>query len=146
MHHKSKEPIMSNHTTVNPFLRFALRLDAAVSGTMGLLLTLASEPVAKLFSMPATFIFVVGMMCLPFSAALAWLSAQAKVPTSAVWIVIGSNAAWVIASILLLVTGLVTPNAMGSIFVIGQAAMVGLFAELQFIGMRKARAGEIAHA
>lgn len=137
---------MSNCTTITPFLRFALRLDATVSGTMGLLLTAGSSQISALLSLPGALVFGAGLVCLPFAATLAWLGAQDKVPAGAVWMVIGGNAVWVAASIILLVTGWVTPNAMGSIFVIAQAAMVGIFAELQFMGLRRAKIGEAAHA
>jgi hypothetical protein len=40
----------------------------------------------------------------------------------------------------LLASGLAAPTLVGQVFVIGQALVVGLFAELQFIGLRRARA------
>jgi hypothetical protein len=46
----------------------------------------------------------------------------------------------VIASVALLLSGLVAPTVWGIAFVIAQAVIVGAFAELQIIGMRKAAA------
>jgi len=48
------------------------------------------------------------------------------------------NGAWVIASVGLLLSGLVQPTGWGYAFVIAQAVIVGAFAELQIIGVRKA--------
>ena len=52
-------------------------------------------------------------------------------------IVIAGNAAWTIASIALLFSGAVTPNLLGEVFVAAQAIVVGAFAELQYIGLRR---------
>jgi hypothetical protein len=47
------------------------------------------------------------------------------------------NAAWIIASIALLFSGAVTPNLLGEAAVAMQAIAVGVFAELQYIGLRR---------
>jgi hypothetical protein len=56
---------------------------------------------------------------------------------SAVWAVVAVNAVWAADSLLLLASGLVRPTAAGYAFVIGQAAVVALYAELQFVGLRR---------
>lgn len=57
---------------------------------------------------------------------------------------IAGNAAWTLASIALLLSGTVTPNLLGEVFVAVQAIATGVFAELQFIGLR--RSGSILAA
>jgi hypothetical protein len=54
-----------------------------------------------------------------------------------VWSIIVCNASWVAASLLLLVGGWVAPTALGYAFVIAQAVVVGVFAELQYMAVRK---------
>jgi hypothetical protein len=44
---------------------------------------------------------------------------------------------WVAGSVLLLVSGRFEPNALGFAFVLGQAAAVAVFAEMQYVGLRK---------
>ena len=56
---------------------------------------------------------------------------------SAVKLIIALNVAWVAGSIGLLMSGTVTPTVLGYAFVIVQAVVVGVFAELQFIGLRR---------
>jgi hypothetical protein len=51
--------------------------------------------------------------------------------------VVAGNAAWAVASIALLFSGAVSPNLSGEIFVAMQAIAVGVFAELQFLGLRR---------
>jgi hypothetical protein len=50
---------------------------------------------------------------------------------------IALNVLWVAASIGLLLSGWVAPTLLGYAFVIAQAVVVGAFAELQIIGLRR---------
>ena len=56
-----------------------------------------------------------------------------------VWSIIGLNVVWVIDSVLILATGWVEPNALGYAVVIAQALAVGVFAELEYVGLRRSR-------
>ena len=51
--------------------------------------------------------------------------------------VIVGNAAWTLGSIALLFSGAVSPNLLGQVFIVAQAIATGVFAELQYIGLRK---------
>jgi hypothetical protein len=63
--------------------------------------------------------------------------ALAPVLNLLVLVVIAGNAAWTLGSIALLFSGAVSPNLLGQIFIVAQAIATGVFAELQFIGLRK---------
>jgi hypothetical protein len=54
-----------------------------------------------------------------------------------VLLVIVGNAAWTLGSIALLFSGAVSPNLLGQVFIVAQAIATGVFAELQYIGLRK---------
>ena len=56
---------------------------------------------------------------------------------AAVKAIIALNVLWVLGSVGLLVSGWVAPTVLGYAFVIVQAIVVGVFAELQFIGLRR---------
>jgi hypothetical protein len=58
-------------------------------------------------------------------------------PKLLVTIVIAGNAAWTLASIALLFSAAVSPNLLGEAAIAMQAMMVGVLAELQFIGLRR---------
>jgi len=58
-------------------------------------------------------------------------------PRALVAIVVAGNAAWTIASVALLFSGWVTPNLLGEVLVAAQAIVVGVFAELQYVGLRR---------
>ena len=51
--------------------------------------------------------------------------------------VIVGNAAWTLGSIALLFSGAVAPNLLGQVFIVAQAIATGVFAELQYVGLRK---------
>jgi hypothetical protein len=54
-----------------------------------------------------------------------------------VWAVIVVNALWVLDSVALLFMDWIAPNLVGAIFIAAQAVAVGVFAELQYVGLRK---------
>jgi hypothetical protein len=62
-----------------------------------------------------------------------------------VFAIVACNALWALDSVLLLVTGWVEPTILGEVFVVGQATVVAVLAELEFIGLRRSTVVE-AHA
>jgi hypothetical protein len=52
------------------------------------------------------------------------------------WAVIVLNSLWVVQSCALLLTDWVAPNVAGYVFVLGQAAVTALLAELEYRGLR----------
>jgi hypothetical protein len=67
---------------------------------------------------------------LPIAAFMAVLARQARPWPGGVWLVILGNAAWVLASIAVLVV--MGPNSLGAGFLIIQAMVVALFAFAEF--------------
>ena len=62
---------------------------------------------------------------------------RSTVAKALVLLVIVGNAAWTLGSVALLFSGAVSPNLLGQVFVVAQAIATGVFAELQYIGLRK---------
>jgi hypothetical protein len=120
------------------FLRRMLLIDAAISGSTGVLLAVGADTLERLLSVPAAVLRPAGVSLLPFAALLVALATRPALPRAAVMAVIGANALWVVASVLLLVSGLVTPTVLGYTFVIVQAIAVLGFAELQWMGLKRA--------
>ncbi len=122
---------------LSPFLRRVLLTDAAISGAAGGLMILGANVVDRLLGLPPTLLFWAGISLLPFAATLVFLATREAVSRTAVWAIIGVNALWVADSILLLLTGWVAPTGLGVAFIIMQAVAVALFAELQYMGLRR---------
>ena len=64
-------------------------------------------------------------------------SEREAISRPAVQAIIAMNVLWVAGSVLVLVGGFTSPTVLGYAFVIAQAVVVGVFAELQFIGLRR---------
>lgn len=124
---------------MSTFLHRALSLDAAATGATAALLLAGAGWLAGPLGLPAGLLRGAGLVLVPFVALVAWAGLRPVPPASAVLAVIGLNAAWVVASILLLVGGWVAPTALGTAFVVAQALVVGAFAELQLLGLRRTR-------
>lgn len=124
--------------SMNRLLRGALFADAIASGAMGVLLSALPTTLASLLALPEPLLRYTGAFLVLYAAFVGWLGARARPHALLIWAVIIGNAIWVIDSLLLVASGWVNPSALGYAFVIAQALAVGVFAELQFIGVRKA--------
>jgi hypothetical protein len=124
---------------INPsqFLRRAIVADAIFSGVSAVLLTLGAGALASLLNLPEALLRESGVFLIAYAALVGWLGMRPSMPKALVAIVITGNAAWTIASVVLLFSGAVTPNLLGEFFVVIQAIAVGALAELQYIGLRR---------
>jgi hypothetical protein len=119
------------------FLRRVLQLDASTCIAVGLLLLSAAAALASVLALPETLLRGAGAVLLPIGAFMAWAGLRAQPSRTAVWTIILGNGGWVVASALLLVSGLVSPNAAGTAFVVAQALAVAVLAELEYSGLRR---------
>jgi hypothetical protein len=118
------------------FLRRALLLDAAASGATALLLIVAAGLLEGLLGLPAALLRGAGLVLVPYVAFVIYAGTREAIPRPAVWTIVTANALWAFASVLLLMSGLAAPTLLGYAFVIGQAAVVALLGELQYVGLR----------
>jgi hypothetical protein len=94
---------------------------------------------AGLLGLPEPLLRGAGLALLPYGAFVAFVATRPQLSAAAVWAVIALNALWALDSVALLLTGWVAPSALGYGFVLLQAAVVGVFAELEFLGLRGLR-------
>ncbi|WP_230530666.1 hypothetical protein [Microvirga roseola] len=129
-------------TTIHPspLLRQALLADAATSAAFGLLALLAAGPLSPLLGLPEMLLRVSGGILLPFAALLSVLALRQQVSRPLVWAIVIANAVWAADSILLLVSEWVAPTSAGYAFVIAQALVVLMYAEFQYVGLRRSEA------
>ena len=119
------------------FLRRALLADAVFSGIAAVVLTLDAGALAPLLDLPEALLRETGLFLIAYTALVGWLGTRESLPKALVMIVVAGNAAWTVASIALLFSGAVSPNLLGEIVVVAQAIATGVFAELQYIGLRR---------
>lgn len=125
--------------TQSEYLRRVLLADAIASGATGLAMLSGAAMLAPVLGIPQELLHYAGLFLLPFAVAVGIVASRNSISRTAGWIIVGVNALWVIDSILLLMLGWISPTGWGQAFVIAQAVVVGIFAELQFIGLRRAR-------
>jgi hypothetical protein len=124
--------------SVSIFLRRVLILDAVLSAVMGVIMALAATPLSSLLGLPASLLIWTGLSLLPFAAFVGWLAKRELPPRAGLWAVIVCNVLWTVASLALLVAGGLEPTLLGKSFVVFQAVVVALLAELEFFGLRRA--------
>jgi hypothetical protein len=66
---------------------------------------------------------------------------RARISRAAVWMIIAANAAWTIGSFGLVAGGVAT-TTLGYAFVIAQASVVAILAELEYAGLRTLSAAQ----
>jgi hypothetical protein len=121
----------------NTFLRYALLADAVASGATALLLIVGADLLTGLLGLPVALMRESGLLLVPYVALVAFVGTREHFSRTVVQAIIALNVVWTAASLLLLVTDYVAPTALGTAFVIAQAGAVAVFAELQFIGLRR---------
>jgi hypothetical protein len=121
----------------NTFLRYALLADAVASGATGLMMIAGAGLLDGLLGLPAALMREAGLLLVPYVAFVAYVGTRETIARPAVQATIALNLLWVAGSVGLLMSGYVAPTVLGYAFVIFQAVVVGVFAELQLIGLRR---------
>ena len=129
---------------INPssFLSRALLADALFSGVSAVGLAVDAGVLAPFLTLPEVLLRETGLFLIAYAAVVGWLGTRQSVLKVLVLFVIVGNAAWTLGSIALLFSGAVTPSLLGQIVVVAQAIATGVFAELQYVGLRRS-GGEV---
>ncbi|WP_448641853.1 hypothetical protein [Geodermatophilus sp. URMC 63] len=118
-------------------LRLALRLDAVVTGANGLAYLAAAPLLAGLLGVPPGTLRGLGAFLVVFAAGVALVAARPRVPAGAVEAVVGANLLWAAGSVAAVATDRFDLTAVGTAWVLLQAAVVASFAVLQAAGLRR---------
>ncbi|MEW1845669.1 hypothetical protein AB0392_47625 [Nonomuraea angiospora] len=121
------------------FLRLALASDAVVTGGNGLVYLAFAGPVSDLLGPGAGLLRGIGAFLLVYGVAVGLLATRRAISPAATRAVIALNIVWTLASVAAVVTGAADLTTIGAIWTIAQALVVGVFAELQIVGLRKTR-------
>ncbi|WP_228001092.1 hypothetical protein [Nocardia australiensis] len=120
-------------------LRTSLRLDAVVTGVNGLAYLALSGPLESLLGLDTEIGIPIGIFLTVYGIAVALVSMPKTIDTKVAGVIATSNVAWVVVSLAALLGGGLDLNVVGSIWTVAQAAAVGGFAALQYLGIRRAR-------
>lgn len=118
-------------------LRRTLQADAIFSALSGLVLIAEAKPLTSFFGVGTPLILlVVGAGCLLYAAGIFYNIRQPIINPAFAWFTIIGNAAWVLASLVILFAGL--PLTTPGWWAIALAAdIVAVFAALQYLGLRR---------
>ncbi len=129
--------MMNVHSS--PLLRQALLADAATSAGFGLLMLIGAGPLSGLLGLPEMLLRIAGLILLPYAVFIGWLGLRETIRKPVAWAVVLGNALWALDSLLLLASGWVSPTSAGYAFVIAQGLVVLMYAEFQYVGLRRSQ-------
>ena len=118
------------------FLRAVLYADAAASGATALLVIAGAGLLAPLLQLPEGLLLEAGLVLIPFVAFVLYVATRPVMPRLAVQAIAEINFVWAIGSIVLLLSGWVQPNALGIVFVAGQALAVAALGVAQYVALK----------
>ena len=120
---------------LSPALRPLLLADAATCTAMGAVLALASGPLGRATALPPDLLFHAGLLLFPIAAFMAAVASRRAIHLGAARLIVLGNLGWVAGSLLL--AGWVSPNALGTAFLLAQAMVVAALAWLEQAALRQ---------
>ncbi len=120
-------------------LRRVLWLDATSGMVMGLSHLALAEPLSGWTGIPAAWLQLAAVVVFAAASLAAWLATRALPPAGGVRLLAAGNFAWVAASLWLAFGAGVPLTALGLGWVLMQAVVVLVLAELEWTGSRQAR-------
>jgi hypothetical protein len=122
------------------FLRRVLLFDATSCIASGLLAVFGAGALGKALGLPDNLLLFAGLSLFPFAAFLIYVAMSKVLRRVSVGTAIVLNVLWTLDSVLLLLSGWVSPTELGYVFVVVQALGVAILASLEYIGWRKSEA------
>ena len=127
-----------NTTTNQTFIRRILYGNAIFSGVSGLLFLVASNPIAKFLGLDASLVvLILGIGLVGYAVLIYTNASRVEISSAFVLFAIIGDSAWVLLSIILLLTSWVPFSVEGKWAVGIIAVIVDIFATLQFLEWRK---------
>ncbi|MFC3682849.1 hypothetical protein [Hydrogenophaga luteola] len=118
-------------------LRRVLWLDAASGFGMGLSHLALAEPLSGWTGIPAAWLQVAALVVFGAASLAGWLASRAEPPAGGVRLLVAGNFAWVAASLWLAFGAGLSLTTLGLGWVLAQALLVLLMAELEWAGARR---------
>ena len=124
------------------FLSRVMAADAVSCAATGALQLIFGTALARWTGLPAPLLLATGAFLLAYAGAAAWMASRALPPRRLIGLVVAGNFAWAVACIGLLAVAGSSIAAPGWAWVLAQAIVVVVLAELQWMGLRHSRARE----
>ncbi|MET8681883.1 hypothetical protein ABZW18_30970 [Streptomyces sp. NPDC004647] len=125
-------------------LRTSLRIDSWNTAAFGVIMLAGSKWLSDPLGLPTTWSVPFGIAMLGGAAALGLIVGYPRIPSGLAATVVVVNAVSCVGLILLAFTGVLPLTGLGSAFMVVGAVVVAVFAELEFIGLRRSRSVAVA--
>ena len=127
-------PILSDST--DSLLRFALRADAVITGTIGLAGVIAARPMAAIEGLTPAHEYVLSAFLVLYGVVVYFLAALPQVRRAGIG-VITANLVCTLAAVAVVEAGVFPLTGIGIAAMLGSALYTAFFAWLQFRGLRR---------
>lgn len=126
------------------FLRRVLWADALSGAATGALQLAVPGLLAHWLGLPEALLLGSGAAIFAFVLLAGFLAKQDVPPRPLLALLVVGNWAWVAGCVALAFAGVLAPSALGVAYLLMQAGVVAVLAELQWMGLRQRRAAEAA--
>jgi hypothetical protein len=116
--------------------RLALKLDGVVTGLNGLGYLALATVLDSLLGIGTSVQYPIGAFLVVYAVAVLAAGTRRSISKKALGAVLVANLLWAVVSIVTLLSGL-SPTLAGEVWIVLQALVVGLFAGLQYIGLKR---------
>jgi glucose uptake protein GlcU len=125
--------------TKDAFLRFAMRLDAVVSGLVGVVGVALAPRIAELSGTTAALEYAIGAFFVAYGVAVFALSRMTSVRIPGIAVTVG-NVVFTAAAIAVVLAGVWPLTTTGVVLTLGSGVFTLVMADLQYLGLRRMRA------
>ena len=123
-------------TTRDSFLRFALRLDAVISGLMGVVGVALAPWIAEQSGTTAAFEYTLSALFIAYGVGVVALSRRPSVRQTGVVCSIG-NLVYSAATVIMVLAGVFPLTTTGIVATLGSGVFTLVMADLQYLGLRR---------
>jgi hypothetical protein len=125
-------------TARDGFLRFAMRLDAGLSGLAGIGNAAFAAQIAEMSGTTTAMEYAMGAFLVVYGAAVFLLSMLPSVRTAGIG-VIAANLLYALASVVAVMSGAVPLTTTGIVLTLATGVYTLVMADLQYVGLRRIR-------
>ncbi|MFF3032760.1 hypothetical protein ACFVS7_17355 [Streptomyces rubiginosohelvolus] len=124
-------------TGTDGFARLALKLDAVATGLNGIAYLALATVLDSFFGVPTAVQYPVGAFLLLYAVGVLAIGTRKEISRTGLMAVIVANMLWVVLSLVVVVSGALSPTGVGAVWIVLQSLTVGGFAVLQYIGLKR---------
>jgi len=122
--------------STDSLLRFAMRLDATLTGLAGLGIAAAAGPISSMTGLTSAQEYVLGAAFVLYGAVVFSLTALQNLRAAGAGVV-AANVVCTFAAIAVVVSGVLPLTAVGVIVTLASAVYTAVFGALQYLGVRR---------